>query len=277
MEKGKKRQITILEELNYDSLLYIFSFLTPKELCQLSLVSKDFKVLVEDEWLWKLLFKNIGYLFQSYFGINYPGINNLELQQKCITTSKQLYIYESCKIEKAKKFVGLWSEKWCDVDVPCGTKIYYDGHTFHIQYTKNKFSSQFFKYDESEETLEFFLTGGDSGWSFLYSLKPIQDHLGVLHLTVKRIHDNTLFQGIFVQGDGRLINSNNNLNNNNNNNNIAMDTSPDGIEQQQPQQHQQNLTFDTNLDPYLLQYYQNRIHSTSRRNKLQRYVPPLQN
>ncbi|KAF2069709.1 hypothetical protein CYY_008976 [Polysphondylium violaceum] len=258
MEKGIKRQLTILQQLNYDSLLYIFSFLTPKELCQLCLVSKDFKVLVEDEWLWKLSFKNIDYLFELYFGIKYPGVvQNDHFQQQCITTSKKLYTYEYCKIEKAKKFVGLWSEKWCDVDVPCGTKIIYDGHTFSIQYTKNKFSSQFFKYDDATDTLEFFLTGGDSGWSFLYSLKPIQDHLGVLHLTVQRIHDNTIFQGIFVQGppDSRFVN--------NNSNNISS-------------VGQENLTFDTNLDTNLLQYYQNHIH-TSRRNKLTRYVPPLQN
>jgi len=108
---------------------------------------------------------------------------------------KETYHFERTRVLYSMKFVGIWNEKWCDVDVDHSTLITSDGTTFFVSYTKNKFTATFREYRESTNTLVFHLVGGDSGWSFLYHLTPRAD--GSMSLHVLRLHDNTGFDGMF--------------------------------------------------------------------------------
>lgn len=92
-------------------------------------------------------------------------------------------------------FVGLWSEKWCDVHVVQSTMIETDGTNFFVTYKKNKFQARFHSFDG--DSLAFHLEGGDSGWSFLYTLKVLSENL--LQLTVFRVHDKKSFTGFYTR------------------------------------------------------------------------------
>lgn len=103
---------------------------------------------------------------------------------------------ERQRLTNFTKFVGLWSEKWCDVHVVQSTIVETDGTNFLVTYKKNKFSAKFLEFDG--DSLSFHLEGGDSGWSFIYTLKYISESL--LQLTVFRVHDKKSFTGFYTRG-----------------------------------------------------------------------------
>ncbi|KYQ89674.1 cyclin-like F-box containing protein [Tieghemostelium lacteum] len=230
--RKRKNSITVLDLLTYDTLLCVFSYLTPRELANLALVSKETKILSETDWLWRPFF---GELRQNY--IDKLQLSNLyELEYKISNfkcthgTAKRFFIQESDFINRLSPFIGLWSEKWCDVDVQNSTKISYNGKDICVEYTKNKFAASFNSF--LENNLVFTLNGGDSGWSFVYTLscpvdrsKPLQITSGIenttttfsqynqspatdsmgnfskqsLQLHVYRDHDKVEFNGVFIQ------------------------------------------------------------------------------
>ncbi|EGC33603.1 hypothetical protein DICPUDRAFT_92380 [Dictyostelium purpureum] len=207
---NKKRNFTILEELPYDVLLQILSFLNPSELCTLGLVCRDFKQLADDDWIWRGFYPILKFNFCFHFQMNhYPRI--LESQN-----AKRVYINESRLTKSASKFIGVWSEKWCDVDVLNSTKISFNGEQFMVEYTKNKFEAEFQSFDGN--TLKFKLTGGDSGWSFLYTLscfeKQNQQNQNNNIITTSNGNHNQLFNH---HQKYYQFNQNQNCNNNNSN------------------------------------------------------------
>ncbi|GAM24341.1 hypothetical protein SAMD00019534_075160 [Acytostelium subglobosum LB1] len=113
--------------------------------------------------------------------------------------AKHHYLQETKKMDVLSHFVGVWSEKWCDVDVSNSTKITYDGHALNVVYTKNKFTAQFVDFDFAAQQLRFNLSGGDSGWSFIYTLKYHFE--GRLSLNVNRFHDSMSFNGFFKRSE----------------------------------------------------------------------------
>jgi len=108
---------------------------------------------------------------------------------------KDAFKTESQRLTDFSKFVGTWSEKWCDVHVVQSTCVETDGTAFFVTYKKNKFSARFLNFDG--DTLSFHLEGGDSGWAFVYTLKSISDSL--LQLTVFRVHDKKSFNGFYTR------------------------------------------------------------------------------
>eukprot|EP01133_Synstelium_polycarpum_P019510 gene19510-23372_t len=186
-------RFNLLEALSYDTILQVLSWLSPRDLCKFALVSKDCQVLSCEDDLWRGFYPNFEEQYMLTFSLDrmpspLPRIN-----------AKSAYIKEYQKMNMVSKFVGLWSEKWCDVDVTNSTKITYDGQNINVHYTKNKFSAIFQDFDG--ETLRFKLTGGDSGWSFFYCLTTIGMTDGRLALKVNRLHDNMEFAGFFKQRD----------------------------------------------------------------------------
>jgi len=120
-------------------------------------------------------------------------------QQQAIQTTglwKDTFKEERQRLTNFTKFVGLWSEKWCDVHVVQSTIVETDGTNFLVTYKKNKFSAKFLEFDG--DSLSFHLEGGDSGWSFIYTLKYISESL--LQLTVFRVHDKKSFTGFYTRG-----------------------------------------------------------------------------
>ncbi|EFA76337.1 cyclin-like F-box containing protein [Heterostelium album PN500] len=178
--------VSLLESLSYDAILNILVCLEPEHLVKFGLLSKECYTLSCSDYLWRRFYPSYQFRFEQAFNIPPP-------QPLPRVNAKQIYIKESKKVDSISKFVGLWSEQWCDVDVNSSTRISYDGYKISVFYTKNKFSAEFVDFDGS--VLRFKLSGGDSGWSFIYSLK-IADH-GKLTLNVFRIHDDMSFNGIF--------------------------------------------------------------------------------
>ncbi len=106
-----------------------------------------------------------------------------------------IFSIERRRYINTSKFLGLWSEKWCDVHVLQSTLIETDGKSISVTYKKNKFSAKFLLFDN--DSLAFHLEGGDSGWSFVYTLKYVDEKL--LFLSVFRVHDKTTFTGIYAR------------------------------------------------------------------------------
>ncbi|KAM9968767.1 hypothetical protein ACTFIW_000644 [Dictyostelium discoideum] len=195
---SKKRNLTICEELPYDILLYILSYLTPTELCCLSRVCYSFRVLAEDDWIWRGFYPMIRFNFCYHFQLNeFPKLLNT---QQC----KQVYIQELQTIKSVSQFIGTWHEQWCDVQVLNSTKVSFNGLNFIVEYTKNKFEAEFISFNG--QSLKFKLTGGDSGWSFIYTL------------TLNNNNNNNQNNNQNNNNNQHKLNNNNNINNNNNNN-----------------------------------------------------------
>ncbi|KAK5583654.1 hypothetical protein RB653_005252 [Dictyostelium firmibasis] len=219
---SKKRNLTICEELPYDILLYILSYLTPTELCCLSRVCHSFRVLAEDDWIWRGFYPMIRFNFCYHFQLNeFPKILNT---QQC----KQIYIQELQTIRSVSQFIGTWHEQWCDVQVLNSTKISFNGINFIVEYTKNKFEAEFISFNG--QSLKFKLTGGDSGWSFIYTLT----------LNNNSIHNKS--------NNNNNQNINNNHHNNNNNSSNGMKIHLDDQNLQQDSLHLHVLRIHDNIE-----------------------------
>eukprot|EP01132_Coremiostelium_polycephalum_P003795 gene3795-4723_t len=221
---------SILELLSFDTILAVLSWLSPKELCNLSLVSKEFKLYSENDWIWRQFYFRLEEKFIRLFE---TPIFPRDLPRQ---NAKFTYFIEDKLYDQVSQFVGIWSEKWCDVDVINSTRISFDGFNLVVEYTKNKFVAQFKEFDGTN--LKFMLTGGDSGWSFLYTLFPIPFHSSMLlqqngeqsdignknttdpvkspsalGLNVLRIHDQQQFKGYFISNLSEYSTSNSNSTN----------------------------------------------------------------
>jgi len=226
--------VGFLPLLSYDSLLGVLSYLSVQDMGRLAQVSKGAFVIASDNVLWhehcrelEVEWGKLCKLQASSPPPSTPTTNNpinslppplssstpapspLPSSQpstpptfsiKCSLASdwKGTYYGERDRLNIAKRFVGIWSEKWCDVDVECSTSISHDGTSFIVTYQKNKFKAKYQTYDSSNQTLTFHLEGGDSGWSFVYHLTP-QPSTPSLNLKVFRIHDGKVFYGAFVK------------------------------------------------------------------------------
>jgi len=187
--KTDPKGVSFLAYLNYDMQLEVCSFLSVQDLGRLACVSKDAKLIAEDDSVWRTLVKN---LIQQWTTLRYrPKI--LPTIRVRASEWKMVYNSEWNNLNLCRKFGGLWSEKWCDVNVSQSTYIETDGRTWAVTYKKNKFTATFREFNPDDEVLTFHLEGGDSGWAFIYRVKPISKDR--LHLSVHRIHDAKNFVG----------------------------------------------------------------------------------
>lgn len=181
---------TLLNALTYDAILEVLSHLSVQELGRLGRVSQSARDFADDEILWRTRCRSLEG--------DWSKVLRDPSQQRPIQACglwKDTFRAERQRFVDFSKFVGLWSEKWCDVHVVQSTLIETDGSNFHVTYKKNKFSARFLSFDG--ESLAFHLEGGDSGWAFVYTLKPLSDSL--LQLTVFRMHDKKSFTGFYTR------------------------------------------------------------------------------
>lgn len=190
MSKGN--DASVLNTLTYDAMLEVLSHLSVQELGRLSSVSQNARDFADDEIVWRRLCRQVEGGWSKI--IRDPA------QQQALDASsgawKDMYRTESERLTSFTNFVGLWSEKWCDVHVVQSTLIETDGKHFYVTYKKNKFQARFNTFDG--ESLSFHLEGGDSGWSFVYTLKVLSENL--LQLIVYRAHDKKSFTGFYTRG-----------------------------------------------------------------------------
>lgn len=183
---------SVLNSLSYDAMLEVLSHLSVQELGRLSRVSQNARNIADDEIVWRRLCRQLEG--------DWSKILRDPSQQRALDAStgtwKDMFKAERQKLATFSKFVGLWSEKWCDVHVLQSTQIETDGTNFYVTYKKNKFTARFHSFDG--ESLSFHLEGGDSGWSFVYTLKYLSENL--LQLTVFRAHDKKSFTGFYSRG-----------------------------------------------------------------------------
>lgn len=181
---------TLLNTLSYDAMLEVLSHLSVQELGRLGRVSQGARDFADDEIVWRSRCRALEG--------DWTKILRDPAQQRPIQTSgvwKDTFRTERQRLTDISRFVGMWSEKWCDVHVVHSTHIETDGTNFLVAYKKNKFSAKFLNFDG--ENLSFHLEGGDSGWAFVYTLKPISESL--LQLTVYRAHDKKSFTGFYTR------------------------------------------------------------------------------
>lgn len=181
-----------MNTLTHDAMLEVLSHLSVQELGRLAVVSQGARDYADDEIVWR----NRCRLLEG----DWSKVLSDPAQQHAIQTDglwKDSYKTERKRLTNIEKFVGLWSEKWCDVNVQQSTHIGTDGSTFGVTYKRNKFNARFLEFNEATESMSFHLEGGDSGWAFVYTLKPISANL--LHLTVFRVHDKKSFTGFYTR------------------------------------------------------------------------------
>lgn len=186
--------MSFLTALSYDSVLAILSFLSVQDLGRLAQVSREAHAFAEDDSVWRGLCKALTPRWCE--ALSRPA----QMVPKIYARPgewKRVYHIEIQRIALCSKFVGLWSEKWCDVNVQQSTSIESDGRSWSVAYKKNKFAATFRDFDPYTEVLTFHLEGGDSGWSFIYKIKPITEHH--CQLTVYRMHDQKTFTGDFFR------------------------------------------------------------------------------
>lgn len=183
---------SLFNTLSYDSMLEVLSHLSVQELGRLGRVSQGARDFADDEILWRSRCRGLEG--------DWSKVLRDPAQQKPINTNglwKNTFRDERQRLAAISKFVGQWSEKWCDVHVVQSTQIETDGTNFLVTYKKNKFSARFLSFDG--ESLAFHLEGGDSGWAFVYTLKPISEDPSLLQLTVYRVHDKKTFTGFYTK------------------------------------------------------------------------------
>jgi len=187
----KRNDATVLNSLSYDAMLEVLSHLSVQELGRLSCVSQNARDFADDALVWRRLCRQVEG--------DWSKILRDPSQQQPLEASgsswKDVFKTESQRLTSFSNFVGLWSEKWCDVHVVQSTLIETDGTHFYVTYKKNKFQAHFQSFDG--ESLSFNLEGGDSGWSFVYTLKCLSDNL--MQLIVYRAHDKKSFTGFYTR------------------------------------------------------------------------------
>jgi hypothetical protein len=184
-------QSSVLNSLSYDAMLEVLTHLSVQDLGRLARVSHSARDFADDEIVWRRLCRQIEG--------DWSKILRDPSQQQPLEASgpwKDVFKTERLRLTNISKFVGLWSEKWCDVHVVQSTQVETDGHNFFVTYKKNKFLARFQSFDG--DSLSFHLEGGDSGWAFVYSLKYLSENL--LQLTVFRVHDKKSFTGFYSRG-----------------------------------------------------------------------------
>jgi len=181
---------TLINSLTYDAMLEVLSHLSVQELGRLGRVSQGARDFADDEVVWR---SRCRALEESWHKIVRDPAHHQEIEATGLW--KDTFKSERTRLTELSKYVGNWSEKWCDVHVVHSTQIETDGHNFLVTYKKNKFSAKYLNYDG--DNLSFHLEGGDSGWAFVYTLKPISDSL--LQLTVYRVHDKKSFTGFYTR------------------------------------------------------------------------------
>jgi hypothetical protein len=154
-------------------------------------VSKDSTFIADDEVVWRRLCRELELEWAKVLNKPVSLVPKMQLEADW----KGAFQKERERVQITSKFVGLWNEKWCDVNVMQSTLIESDGYNFTVTYKKNKFTARYHEFDG--ETISFQLEGGDSGWSFIYKIKPASD--GLLELTVFRVHDQKTFAGTFTR------------------------------------------------------------------------------
>jgi len=179
---------TLLNALTYDAMLEVLSLLSVQELGRLGRVSQGAKDFADDEIVWRSRCRALEQDWSKIIPTLHREIQASGLWKDTFKTERQ-------RLADMSKFVGMWSEKWCDVHVVQSTHIETDGTNFLVSYKKNKFSARFLSFDG--ESLSFHLEGGDSGWAFVYTLKPLSENL--LQLTVFRVHDKKSFTGFYTR------------------------------------------------------------------------------
>jgi len=182
---------TVLNSLSYDAMLEVLAHLSVQELGRLSRVSQNARDFADDEIVWRRLCRQLEG--------NWSKVLRDPSQQQPVEATglwKDTVRTERQRLTDFSKFVGLWSEKWCDVHVVQSTLVETDGTNFFVTYKKNKFAAKFMSFDG--ESLSFHLEGGDSGWAFVYTLKYFSE--GLLVLTVYRAHDKKTFTGFYTRG-----------------------------------------------------------------------------
>jgi len=186
--------LSFLTALSYDSILAVLSFLNVVDLSRLCSVSREAQQLSEDDYIWRSLCKSLETTWCSV--LHRPPDLVPKIFARC-GEWKRMYRLETQRISTCSRFVGLWSEKWCDVNVQQSTLIESDGRGWCVTYKKNKFAASFREYDPTSDTMTFHLEGGDSGWSFIYKLRSVAEHH--CQLTVNRQHDGKTFSGDFFR------------------------------------------------------------------------------
>jgi len=194
---------TLLSVLSYDAMLEVMSHLNIQELGRLSSVSAEAKEIVDDQIVWRQRCRT---LEGDWTKVLRDASQGRHIEANGMW--KDAFRSERKRLHQFSPYVGLWSEKWCDVNVVQSTQIETDGTNFFVTYRKNKFSARFLNFSE-EDGLSFHLEGGDSGWSFIYTLKPITKTetspnnttatTNTLHLTVFRVHDRRVFNGVYTR------------------------------------------------------------------------------
>jgi hypothetical protein len=181
---------TVFNSLSYDAMLEVLSHLSVQELGRLGRVSQNARDFADDEIVWRRMCRQIEGDWSKI-------LRDPSQQQSLQATGswKELFKSERTRLEQISKFVGLWSEKWCDVHVVQSTQIETDGTSCFVTYKKNKFQARFQSFDGN--TLSFHLEGGDSGWAFIYTLTYLSDSL--LQLSVFRVHDKKTFTGFYTR------------------------------------------------------------------------------
>jgi len=181
---------TLVNSLTYDAMLEVLSHLSVQELGRLGRVSQGAKDVADDEIVWRNRCRG---LEQDWSKVLRDPAQQREVEASGLW--KDTFRDERQRLTDISKFVGLWSEKWCDVHVVQSTQIETDGTNFFVTYKKNKFSAKFLNFDG--DSMSFHLEGGDSGWAFVYTLKYISESL--LQLTVFRVHDKKAFTGFYTR------------------------------------------------------------------------------
>jgi len=175
-------------------MLEVLSHLSVQELGRLALVSHSAKDFADDEIVWR---SRCRILEGDWSKVLSDPFKQRRIQLNDDGLWKAMYRTERYRLTNVEKFVGMWSEKWCDVHVVQSTQITTDGTNFFVTYQRNKFNARFLEFNTTSESVSFHLEGGDSGWAFVYTLKPISPDL--LHLTVFRIHDKKTFTGFYMR------------------------------------------------------------------------------
>jgi len=180
-----------LSSLSYDAMLEVLDLLTVQELGRFAQVSKESHAIACDDVVWRRLCRGLEVKWSTL--INRPVSMAPKIHHS--DNWRESFHQERDRMMFTSKFLGSWSEKWCDVNVIQSTTIDSDGTNFIVSYQKNKFSATFRGIEG--DCFSFHLEGGDSGWSFVYQLRPLSD--SVLHLTVNRVHDQKNFSGVFTR------------------------------------------------------------------------------
>ena len=172
---------TVLNSLSYDAMLEVLSHLSVQELGRLSSVSQNARDFADDEVVWRRLCRQVEGDWSKILrdpsqqqpiessgawkddfrtGMSTSPSSHISISPSLLFHSPHpfsppslIFYYipnihaERQRLTNFSNFVGLWSEKWCDVHVVQSTLIETDGTHFYVTYKKNKFQARFQSFD----------------------------------------------------------------------------------------------------------------------------------